>query len=417
MRAEIISVGTELLLGQIVDTNAAYLSRILSGLGVDLYHRTTVGDNKKRISRALEEALGRADLVITIGGLGPTQDDLTKETIAGTLGVALLPDEEAEERIRRFFAVRKAPMPETVLKQAVRPAIGGNIPNPVGTAPGAIFETDGKIVICLPGPPVEFTAMVEETVAPYLKEKLGAAALMIKSRILRIAGVGESIVEQRVKDLLHGENPTVAPLAKTGEVHLRITVKAANESAADAMIEETESKLRERLGADIYGADDETLEQTLVQTLIERGLTIGLAESCAGGLIADRITDTPGCSAAFLAGVISYSNESKTRLLGVSEDILKQHGAVSGQVAEAMAQGARRAAGSDIGIGVTGIAGPGGGSEQKPVGLVYIAVSMGGKASPTERTRSQEFRFSGDRRHIKQRAAQAALVMLRSELL
>ncbi|MDO8589128.1 MAG: competence/damage-inducible protein A [Armatimonadota bacterium] len=418
MQAEIISVGTELLLGQIVDTNAAYLSRVLSSLGIDLYHRTTVGDNETRIAEAVRVAFETSDIVITIGGLGPTQDDLTKETVAKTLDIELLFDAEAAERIRGFFESRKLPMAESNLKQAVRPAVGRTIPNPVGTAPGAIFEKDGKSVICLPGPPVELIPMVTETVSPYLRDKRGPTAEIIKSRVLRTAGIGESAMEQMVKDLLQSGNPTVAPLVGRGEAQLRITAKASSEEIADVMIAEVETKLKERLGSYIYGVDDETLEQVVVRALIERGLTIGLAESCTGGLIADRITNVPGSSAAFLAGVTSYSNKSKTELLGVSEDILKEYGAVSGPAAEAMAQGARRAAGADIGIGVTGVAGPGGGTPQKPIGLVYIALSRKEDAHPAaERTYSQEFKFSGDRRNIKQRASQAALIMLRNELL
>jgi len=418
LQAEIISVGTELLLGQILDTNAAFLSQILSRLGVDLFHRTTVGDNEERIARAVRAAVDTSDVVITIGGLGPTQDDLTKETVAKALDIGLVLDEEAAEWIRRFFELRKLPMVESNLKQAMKPVSGRAIPNSVGTAPGAIFEKDGKAVICLPGPPSEFNAMVTESVEPYLREKLGPTAAVIKSRVLRTAGIGESAMEQKVKDLLRSDNPTVAPLAKTGEAHLRITAKASDEETADAMIDEVETKLRERLGSHIYGVDDETLEQVVVKALIARGLTVGLAESCTGGLIADRITDVPGCSAAFPAAVTSYSNTSKVELLGVPEDLLEEYGAVSGPVAEAMAKGACRAAGSDIGIGVTGIAGPGGATSGKPVGLVYIGFSRKQGAHPaTERTYSQEFTFSGDRRNIKRRAAQAALMMLRGELL
>ena len=415
MRAEIISTGTELLLGQIVDTNAAYLSKVLSELGIDLLHRTTVGDNEGRISEAVRLALSRADVVITIGGLGPTEDDLTKETVAESLCIGLVVDDEAAERIRGFFAARNLPMVQSNLKQAVKPVSGRTIPNPVGTAPGAIFEKDGKCVICLPGPPVELIRLVEDSVTPYLRERCGSSTAVIRSRVLRTAGIGESSMEQEVLDLLRSENPTVAPLAKTGEAHLRITAKAANDEAAGAMIAEVEAELRRRLGQYIYGTDDETLEQVVVHTLIERGLTIGLAESCTGGLISDRITDVPGSSVAFMAGAVSYSNESKISLLGVSEDTLKKYGAVSSAVAEEMAAGARDAVGADIGVGVTGVAGPGGGTLEKPVGLVYIGLSR--RVDGSVRTYSREFRFYGDRRSIKQRAAQSALIVLRSELL
>ena len=409
MRAEVISVGTELLLGQIVDTNAAYLSRLLAELGIDLHNRSTVGDNFGRIVDAVRLALSRADLVITTGGLGPTEDDLTKEAAAEALGVEVVTDEDSARRIREFFAARGVQMPERSLKQALRPKDGRVLPNEVGTAPGAIFEKDGKTVITLPGPPAECIAMVDHAVAPYLREKTGGRGI-IKSKVLRIAGLGESAVEERVRDLFGGRNPTVAPLAKAGEVHLRITAKAADPAEADRLTADVEAKLRERLGDLIYGVDDETLEHVVVHRLIELGLKLALAESCTGGLLSDRVTNVPGSSNTFLGGIVAYSNEAKTKFLGVPAGLIESRGAVSHEVAKAMASGARAATGADIGIGITGIAGPGGGTPAKPVGLVYIGLSTDGGES------SHEYRFAGSRRDIKERGAQAALVLLRRQV-
>ena len=411
MRAEIVSVGTELLLGQIVDTDAAHLSRLLPEFGIDLHYRVTVGDNEARLTEALRLALRRSDIVFTIGGLGPTEDDLTKETVAKLVGDEMVLDEESAEHMRSFFASRGIRMPETNLKQAMVPRRGRKLENPLGTAPGAAFETeDGKVVIVLPGPPGEFVPMVNERVAPYLREIVGEGAGVIKSRVLRIAGLGESSVEERVKHLLRSPNPTVAPLASVGEVHLRITAKAASAAEAEEMIDEMDSKLVAELGDRVFGRDEETLEAVVVRSLIERGLTLGIAESCTGGLIANRITDVPGCSAAFLAGVVSYSNDSKRDILGVPEELLIEHGAVSERVARAMAEGVRRVTGADVGISVTGIAGPTGGTPEKPVGLVYMALA---KAAGTAVQRQQ---FMGSRKDIKWRTSQSALDMLRVSL-
>ncbi|MEN6371248.1 MAG: competence/damage-inducible protein A [Armatimonadota bacterium] len=411
MRAEIISVGTELLLGQIVDTDAAHLSRLLAELGIDLYRRSTVGDNYERAVEMVRTAVSRADIVFTIGGLGPTEDDLTKEAAAEALGVELVLDEDSANRVREYFASRGLHMPERNIKQAFLPKEGRGLPNDFGTAPGAVFEHDGKIVICLPGPPQEFVPMVEQGVLPYLREKTGGRTALIKSKVLKIAGLGESAVEEQVLDLLGSENPTVAPLAHPGEVHLRITAKADDMESADRMIREVELKLRERLGDVVFGADGETLEQVAVERLIEKKLTLALAESCTGGLLSNRITNIPGSSAALLAGIVAYSNESKVKFLGVPRDIIEKHGAVSHETAKAMASGVRIATGANIGMGITGIAGPGGATATKPVGLVYIAISSEGEES------SVEYRFAGSRLDVKARSAQAALVMLRCHLL
>ena len=410
MRAEVISVGTELLLGQIVDTDAAYLSKLLPQFGIDLHYRVTVGDNEPRLADALRLALSRADVVFTIGGIGPTMDDLTKETVAHVLGDEMVLHEESAERLRAFFAARGIDMPEANLKQALVPRRGKVLPNPLGTAPGAAFETDGKVVIVLPGPPREFIEMVDSQVMPYLRELVGESASVIRSRVLRIAGLGESSVADMVNDLLGGSNPTVAPLASLGEVHLRITAKAESIAEADMMIDEMDGKLSAILGNSIFGRDDESLERVVVRMLTERALTLAVAESCTGGLVANRITDVSGSSAAFVVGFVAYSNQAKKELMGLDEQLLSKYGAVSEQTARAMAEGAKRVSGADVAISVTGIAGPTGGTAAKPVGLVYMALSA------VDGTIAFEHRFSGSRIDIKLRASQAALNMLRVRL-
>ena len=411
MRAEIISVGTELLLGQIVDTNAAYLSGMLPEYGIELHYRVTVGDNAARLAQAIERALERADLVFTIGGLGPTQDDLTRETAARVVGDEMTLDQASADALRAFFAARGVEMPESNLKQAMVPRRGRVFVNPLGTAPGAAFETaGGRAVIILPGPPREFIAMVETCVAPYLRERAGDGSNIITSRILRIAGLGESSVEDKIKSLLGSTNPTVAPYAGAGEVHLRITAKGRKAKAV-ALIDEMDSRVVSALGDAVFGRDDQTLEKVVVGSLIERNLTLAVAESCTGGLIANRITDVSGCSATFLVGVVSYSNDAKRGLLGVDEQLIIDYGAVSEEVARAMAEGVRSVSGADVGLSVTGIAGPSGGTAEKGIGLVYTALST------AKMTLAQKYQFTGSRIDIKQRAAQAALDLLRRSAL
>jgi nicotinamide-nucleotide amidase len=411
VRAEIISVGTELLLGQIVDTNAPYLSGALSGLGIDVYHRSTVGDNSARLAEVLRTALNRADVVITIGGLGPTQDDLTKETIAEVLGEQMVVDPDSENEIKAFFERRGIPIVQSNLKQALRPKSGIAIPNNVGTAPGLIVEKDGKIIIALPGPPGELVPMVESFVIPYLSHKTSGAPSVIISRILKLCGIGESAAEEKIKDLLSSTNPTIAPYAQCGEVTFRITAKAVNKAEALSLISKLENEVKERLGDYIYGTDEDTLESVVVNMLIQRGLKLALAESCTGGLISHRITNVPGSSQTFLAGIVAYSNEAKTNFLGVPADLIRKHGAVSSEVAEAMAKGIAERTGADISLGVTGIAGPGGGTPEKPVGLVYIGLRTPDGIQVTRNI------FGGSRQEIKLRTSHTALNMLRMALI
>ncbi len=409
MRAEIVSVGTELLLGQIVDTNAAHLARALSELGISVYRRVTVGDNHARLLAALSSALAENDVVIALGGLGPTQDDITRETLAEAMGDTLRHDEEIAHRLTAFFQVRGIPMPDSVLRQAMVPTRGFPLDNPNGTAPGLIFEKDGKIGIALPGPPSEFIPMVESHVVPYLRAKTGTRT--IRSRVLRICNMGESLVEERVRDLMTGDNPTVAPYAKTGEVHLRVTARADDPAAADRLIEPVVREIEARLGDHVYAYDDEPLEAAVARLLSDRNRTVATAESCTGGLLAARLTDVPGSSKVFLGGVVSYSNESKSDLVAVPPAMIAQFGAVSPEVAEAMAQGARARFHADFGIGITGIAGPDGGTPEKPVGLVYIALA------DSRGTLVEKNRFLGQRKDVRYRSAQYALVLLRDRAL
>jgi len=412
MIAETISVGTELLLGQTLDTDAVFIAQMLSRLGISIHFRSTVGDNKERMQDTIRLALSRADLVITIGGLGPTMDDLTKETVGEVLGVGFHEDAAHRQWLDEMLAQRGIVNPPPVFfKQALVPEQGQGLPNPNGTALGAWFEANGKIAICLPGPPNELIPMAEQSVEPLLAERVAGARQVIVSRVLRIVGMGESLVEERVKDLMLGANPSVAPYAKTGEVHLRITARAGSDEEAQALIAPMEAALRELLGEVVYGVDKETLEQAVVGLLQEQGKSLAAAESCTGGLICKRLTDVPNASRVFGLGLVTYSNKAKTQFLGVPEALIAQHGAVSPLVARAMAEGARRAGGADIGISVTGIAGPGGGSEAKPVGTVHIGLAWdGGSVSRHER-------ILGGRADISYRAAQGALALVRSFLL
>ncbi|HZO88529.1 MAG TPA: competence/damage-inducible protein A [Chthonomonadaceae bacterium] len=406
MRAEVVSVGTELLLGQIVDTNAAYLARVLSDLGISLYRRTTVGDNMERLVAALRQALADADVVITIGGLGPTMDDITRDGLAEAMGDTLHTDPEIAERLRQFFTSRGMTVLESNLRQALVPAHGRAIDNPNGTAPGLLFEKESKIGIALPGPPNEFIPMVDNHVVPYLRQKTGNVGT-IRSLVLRIAGMGESQVEDKVKDLMLDSNPTVAPYAKVGEVHLRVTAKADTAEEADRMIAARAALVRARLGEAIYGENDDPLEKAVVAVLKEHGKTVATAESCTGGLVAQRITDISGSSAVFLGGVVAYSNAAKTAFVGVPAEMIARVGAVSPEVAQALAEGARSRFGADYGIGITGIAGPEGGTPEKPVGLVYIGIAYPGGCEVDKSN------YIGSRQIVRYRASQTALNMLR----
>lgn len=411
MRGELIFVGTELLLGQIVNTNAAYLGENLARLGVDLYHCSVVGDNLDRIKNTVKTALERADLVVVTGGLGPTFDDITKEGIALTVGRELVYDPRVMEQIEEHFKRAKHTILPMHRRQAYVLSSGCQVvPNPIGSAPGLIIEADGKWIIAMPGVPREMKRMCEDNIFAWIAEKAGKNT--IRSKVLKVCGMGESTVANELDDILKPlTNPTIAFLAQPNEVSVRITAKANDGEEADRMIRVVVDQIRARLGDNIFAEDDQTMEQIVGSMLSERYKTLAVAESCTGGLISDRITDISGSSNYFLGAIVAYSNQVKMDLLGVLEDVLDQYGAVSYPVAAQMAQGIRSICKSDYGLGITGIAGPTGATPEKPVGLVYVAL-----ASQNE-PYCKEFRFVGDRATIKRRSSQVALDMLRRELL
>lgn len=410
MRAEIISVGTELLLGQITDGNAAYLARVLAAYGVDVLHKQTVGDNLDRVRSAVGLALSRADLVVMTGGLGPTEDDLTAEAVAAALDLPLLHDPAVAEAVTAFFARRRRTPPESVYKQARIPQGAQVIPNRRGTAPGLMVPIGEQAIFLFPGVPAEMEVLVADGLIPWLQARTGET--VIRSRVLRITGLGESVVEERVRDLIHGSNPTVAPLATLGEVHLRITAKGSPEEV-ERRLGAAEARLRDRLGEAIFGTDAETLHEVTARLLLERGLTLAVAESCTAGLAASRLTEVPGSSGFLLAGYVAYSDRAKVRDLGVPPALIEAHGAVSAEVAAAMADGARNRASADLGLGITGIAGPTGATETKPVGLVYLSV-----VGPTGvHTDAHLFGTEAGRAGIRHLAVQAALNRLRLTVL
>ncbi|MGQ0570433.1 MAG: competence/damage-inducible protein A [Armatimonadota bacterium] len=410
MRAEIISVGTELLLGQITDTNATFLARLLAAHGVDVLFKQTVGDNLERVRATVRLALDRSDLVVMTGGLGPTEDDLTAEAVALAAGVPVVYDQVVADTIAALFERRGRKAPESIFRQARIPRGAQVIPNRRGTAPGLIVRVESRTVFLFPGVPHEMEGLVADGLVPWLRASAGDQ--VISSRVLRIAGLGESMVEERIRDLIHETNPTVAPLAKTGEVHLRITAKG-RPTDVPAMIDRVETGLRARLGDAIFGVDDNTLHEMTARLLLERRVTLAVAESCTGGLVASRLTEVPGSSAFLLAGFVTYSNEAKTRDLGVPEELIVRHGAVSGPVAEAMAAGVRQRTGAHLGVAITGIAGPDGATAYKPVGLVYLTIST------TAGARTEEVRFGEEpgRAGVRHLAAQAALNLIRLTLL
>ena len=369
-RAELLCVGTELLLGDIVNTNAKELSEALKALGVGVYWHTVVGDNPARLRDAVEIAKSRADLIITTGGLGPTYDDLTKETVCGAFGVPLKLREDEAEKIRDYFRRTKREMPENNLKQAMLPEECTVFSNGNGTAPGFAFEAAGCHVILLPGPPREMRLMLKTGVVPYLKARSGETLV---SRDIRIFGMGESAVEARLKDYMESlTNPSLAPYAGTAEVRLRVTARAQSEAEAEAMTVPVIERVRATLGDLIYAVDEPSLESTCLHLLQKRGLTFAAAESCTGGLIAKRITDLSGASQVFPGGVVSYTNAVKRDLLGVSAETLEKFGAVSAETALEMALGVRERCASDIAVSVTGCAGPNSDERGTPVGTGFV---------------------------------------------
>jgi nicotinamide-nucleotide amidase len=409
---EVISVGTELLLGQITDTNAPYICGRLAEAGIPVYYRQTVGDNLQRIQQAFRLASSRADIIVFTGGLGPTEDDLTKDAVAAVVGVEMKVDEESLAHIETFFARRNRQMTPNQRRQATIPRGARAIPNRWGTAPGVLWEHGATLIAILPGVPREMRGMLDQAVIPHLRERGWTGDQVIRSRTLRTIGVGEGALEEQIRDLIHTDNPTIAPLAHLGEVHVRITARGTS-AEVDAMQEAAEAALRNRLGDVVYGVDDETLEVAIARQLVARKTTVAVAESCTGGLIGHRLSNVPGSSAYFLGGVVAYSNQAKRQLLGVPPTLLEQHGAVSGEVADAMARGVRDRFRADVGLATTGIAGPTGGTPDKPVGLVFVSLADAGGT----RTVRANFGEEPGREGIKHLTAQSALNMLRRYLL
>ncbi len=372
MNCEIICVGTEILLGDILNTNTQYLSQQMAALGFNVLHQCVVGDNAARLAEQLNESLGRSELVLLTGGLGPTADDITKEVCCEVMGAELIMDEEELERIRAFFAKRGRVMVEENKKQALVPQNGVVFTNHHGTAPGCAVEQNGRWAVLLPGPPREMRPMFEGQVKPWLAQRSDS---VIFSRMVRTFGIGESAMASAVRDLLDGVNPTVAPYAKDGEALLRVTAKAQTREQAARMCDETIEKIRKKLGSYIYGVDVNGLEFAVVEQLRRAGQKIAFAESCTGGLIAKRLTDVPGASAVFECGVVSYANEVKKNLLSVKAETIEQFTEVSRACAAEMAQGVRRLSGADYGVSVTGFAGPDPAPDGRPAGLIYVGVS------------------------------------------
>lgn len=411
MIAELLSVGTELLLGQIVDTNTSYLSQKLAEIGVSVYFKQTVGDNVERMKEVMKSALMRADVIIISGGLGPTEDDCTRQAVAEFTGKPLQPDSGTIEKLRGYFSMRGIDMPKNNEVQGYFPESSKIIINPRGTAPGFMVEKDRKFIFALPGVPGEFKGMTDDSVIPMLLE-LSGERKTIKSRVIKTIGMSESKIAEILKDLfMEYTNPTIAYLAGDSGISIRLTAMAENAATADSMIAELEAKVRGRLKKIIYGTDDMTLEEIIGHLMRDKGFKLAIAESCTGGLIANRITDVAGSSEYFERGYVTYSNSSKAQELGVPGDTIVSHGAVSEEVALAMAEGVRKLADTDIGIGVTGIAGPGGGTEEKPVGLVYIALATEKYACV------KHYRFPWDRKRNKHFAALMTLDLLRKYLM
>lgn len=411
MIVELVSVGTELLLGNIVNTNTQFLAEKCALLGLSMYHQVVVGDNEERLTEVIETALGRSDVVILTGGLGPTEDDMTKEVCAKVMGFPLKEDPHTRARIEEYFrnGIYKE-IPDNNWKQAVVPEGAIVLDNDNGTAPGLILEKDGKTAILLPGPPGELIPLFNGQVFPYL-QKLQPE--VIRSQMVKVCGMGESQVEDTLLDLIDGQtNPTIATYAKTGECHIRVTAKAANEEEAKKLVKPVVKEIKSRLGDCVYSVrEDETLEMAVVKLLEKYELTVTTAESCTGGLLAGRLINVPGASDVFKEGFITYSNKAKRKYLDVNKSTLKKYGAVSEQTAREMAVGGVFAADSDACVAVTGIAGPDGGTEEKPVGLVYIATYM------KDQITVAEYQFKGNREKIREQAVVKALDLLRRSIL
>lgn len=409
MKAEIIAVGTEILLGDIVNTNAQYLAKELALLGIDVYYQSSVGDNKERLLKAFKDGLDRSDIIITTGGLGPTNDDITKEVACEVLNQTLELHKSSLEKIEEFFKKLGIEMTENNKKQAYFPKNAIVLDNKNGTAPGAILRENEKYIIILPGPPKEMKPMFENEAKPYINSITNNTLI---SKTLKLFGIGESLLDTKISDIINEQdNPTVAPYISDIELRLRITAKSDSESKAHNIIEPVVEKIKSRVGEFIYAEDNVSIETVVSKMLVEKNLTISTAESCTGGLVSSTLINYPGISSVFMEGCVTYSNESKVSRLGVNPITLKVHGAVSEEIAKEMAEGIAKNLGTNVAISTTGIAGPDGGSYDKPVGLVYIGIYINGK------TTVNKYIFNGNRQEIRFRATKNALNDLRLRLL
>ncbi|HEY5586867.1 MAG TPA: competence/damage-inducible protein A [Ruminiclostridium sp.] len=409
MKAEILAVGTELLMGQIVNTNAQYISSKLPDVGVGVYYHSVVGDNPDRLEESLKLALERCDVVITTGGLGPTQDDLTKETIAHVFGKKMVLHEESLEVIKGYFNKRGRYMTLNNEKQAYMPEGCIILKNNNGTAPGCIMENGEKVVVMLPGPPSEMKPMFNDLVMPYFKKK---STVSIESRFLRVFGIGESAMETQILDLIEGQtNPTIATYAKEGEVTLRVSAQIHDGENAESILQPVINEIKKRAGDCLYSDCDQTLDLVAANLLLKKNITISTAESCTGGLISETLTNIPGISKVFIGGAVTYSNSSKVEFLGVNEQTLQKYGAVSRETATEMAEGIRKKLNTDIGVSITGIAGPGGGTAEKPVGLVYVGIAY------ENGTITKELTLLGNREKVRTITALHVFDMIRRHVL
>lgn len=410
MRAEIIATGTELLSGGVLETNSLFLSEELISLGIETAFKTVVGDDEKDMDDAFRRAMNRADVVIITGGIGPTEDDITRKVIARIVKKRLVLNEDALKAIHERLAGRSKPTLAANDRQALMPAGARLLHNPLGIAPGFFLTEEQTLIAVLPGVPRELYSMFNDGLKPILTE-LAAGRLFIRRRVLHTCTLSESSVNTAIGDILRGSMPIVGLTAKETGVDVRIIVHATSAEQAMALLSRTEAEVRDKLGDAIYAADGQTMEEVVGALLLQRRLTLAVAESCTGGLIGARITNIAGSSGYFERGVVTYSDMAKTDLLGVPAELIQTRGAVSSEVAAAMADGIRTSAKTDIGLSVTGIAGPGGGSEQKPVGLVYIGLAS------SQGVKTAEHRFLGDREQIRIRASQMALDMVRRHLI
>lgn len=410
MNSYVITIGDEILIGQVLNTNAAFIGEKLSSIGIPVEYMTVVGDDEEKILTEFQRAAGLADVVIVTGGLGPTHDDVTRSAVCKFFDTDLIPDANVRANIERLMKRRNYPWTQAAEDQALVPRKATPILNRHGTAPGMWFEQNGKYFCVMPGVPYEMKGMMEDFVLPRLSKL--THGFIIRHRVLKTTGIPESFLAQKLGDvngLTQGARLAFLPSPKG--VRLRITANAPTTEEADKKLDEVESRIREKVDKYIYAAGEIELEVILSELLKEKGLTLAAAESCTGGLIGDRLTNIPGSSSFLLADIVAYSNEAKRTYLNVSEDLLQQHGAVSKEVAEAMARGARETAGADIGIAVTGIAGPSGGTPEKPVGLVWVAYA------DAEEAVSIKFNFGDERVRVKERASQAALELVRRKVL